>query len=90
MREGVEVKVCPSADGAETFLLCRWAERREKEKAMHERFSERIEKALQSLGRRTRCPSNETTTGSTPPRGRDRDRGAERPSRWIRARRSRR
>jgi transposase len=52
VREGIEVKVCPSADGVETFLLCRSAERREKEKAMHERFSVRIEKALESLARR--------------------------------------
>lgn len=52
VREGIEVKVCPSPDGAETFLLCRSAERREKEKAMHERFSTRIEQALESLARR--------------------------------------
>jgi transposase len=52
VRDGIEVKVCPGTDGAETFLLCRSAERREKEKAMHERFSTRIEAALQSLARR--------------------------------------
>jgi transposase len=52
VRDGIEVKVCPGADGAETYLLCRSAERREKEKAMHERFSARIEAALESLARR--------------------------------------
>jgi transposase len=52
VRDGIEVKVCPGADGAETYLLCRSAERREKEKAMHERFSTRIEAALESLARR--------------------------------------
>ena len=52
VRDGVEVKLCPAPDGAETFLLCRSLERREKEKAMHARFSERIEAGLQSLARR--------------------------------------
>lgn len=52
VRDGIEVKVCPGADGAETYLLCRSADRREKEKAMHERFSARIETALESLARR--------------------------------------
>jgi transposase len=52
VREGVEVKLCPSEEGEEIFLLCRSAERREKESAMHERFSKRIETALESLARR--------------------------------------
>jgi transposase len=52
VREGVEAKLCTGPDGAETFVLCRSVERREKEKAMHERFAERIEKRLRSLGRR--------------------------------------
>lgn len=52
VRDGIEVKICPGAEGAETYLLCRSAERREKEKAMHERFSARIEAALESLARR--------------------------------------
>jgi hypothetical protein len=33
IREGLEVKLCPGPDGSETFILCRSAERREKEKA---------------------------------------------------------
>jgi transposase len=49
IREGLEVKLCPSPDGAETFILCRSADRREKEKAMHARFEKRIEEALARL-----------------------------------------
>jgi transposase len=52
VREGVEAKLCPGPDGTETFLLCRSADRREKERAMHERFAKRIEARLESLGRR--------------------------------------
>jgi len=42
IREGLEVKLCPCPDGDETFILCRSLDRREKEKAMHERFEKRI------------------------------------------------
>jgi len=52
VRDGVEAKLCAGPDGGETFLLVRSAERREKEKAMHERFIERIEDGLQKLERR--------------------------------------
>lgn len=52
IREDIEVKICRGPDGNETFLLCRSASRSEKEKAMHERFSKRIEDGLCSLGRR--------------------------------------
>ncbi len=52
IREDVEVKICRGPDGSETFLLCRSASRIEKEKAMHERFSKRIEEGLQSLAQR--------------------------------------
>jgi transposase len=52
IREDIEVKICRGPDGSETFVLCRSASRGEKEKAMHERFSRRIEEGLQSLGRR--------------------------------------
>lgn len=43
IREDVEVKICRGPEGNETFLLCRSAARVEKERAMHERFSKRIE-----------------------------------------------
>jgi len=52
IREDVEVKICRGPDGKETFLLCRSAVRREKEKAIHERFSKRIDEGLESLSRR--------------------------------------
>jgi transposase len=51
VREGLEVKLCPSADGEETFILCRSAQRREKEKAMHARFEDRIERGLEQMAR---------------------------------------
>jgi transposase len=46
---GVEVKLVPSPDGEETFILARSAERREKEKAIHERFVRRLEERVQQL-----------------------------------------
>jgi transposase len=49
---GVEVKTCPGPDGAETFVLCRSRDRREKERAMHDRFTERIERGLTKLAKR--------------------------------------
>ncbi|MBI2933788.1 MAG: IS1634 family transposase [Planctomycetes bacterium] len=49
---GVQVKACPGPDGQEIFVLCRSGDRREKEKAMHERFATRIQKALQKLAGR--------------------------------------
>ena len=52
VRHGVEAKQCTGPDGAETFVLVRSVERREKERAMHARFSRRIEDGLARLGRR--------------------------------------
>lgn len=49
VHEGLEVKLCPSPDGDETFILCRSEDRREKEKAMHERFAKRIEEGLRKI-----------------------------------------
>lgn len=49
MRDGLEVKTCPSPDGQETFILCRSADRREKEKAMHDRFAKRIREGLEKI-----------------------------------------
>ena len=46
---GVEVKRVPGPEGDETFILARSADRREKEKAMHERFVERMENQLKKL-----------------------------------------
>lgn len=49
VQEGIEVKLVNSPNGRETFVLCRSADRREKEKAIHERFAERIEAGLSKL-----------------------------------------
>ena len=49
VREGLEVKLCPSPDGKESFILCRSAERAVKEKAIHDRFEKRIEEKLTRL-----------------------------------------
>jgi len=49
IRDGLEVKLCPSPDGLETFVLCRSGDRREKEKAMHLRFEQRIEAGLKRI-----------------------------------------
>ena len=52
VRGGLEVKRCASPDGSEVFILCRSADRREKEKAMHEKFQTRIEDALKRMAGR--------------------------------------
>jgi transposase len=52
VEEGVEVKLCSGPEGDETFILCRSAARREKERAIHMRFEKRIEDALAKLAGR--------------------------------------
>ena len=49
VHEGLEVKLCPTEDGQETFILCRSAKRHEKEKAMHDRFTTRMEAGLEKI-----------------------------------------
>jgi hypothetical protein len=49
VRPGLEVKLCPAPGGAETFILCRSADRRAKERAMHERAATRLEEGLKEL-----------------------------------------
>ena len=55
VHDGLEVKLCKGPDGVETFILCRSADRQEKEKAMHERFSKRIIDDLERLERMGIC-----------------------------------
>ena len=43
---GLEVRFCPAPEGEEVFILCRSAQRSEKERAMHERFEKRLEEGL--------------------------------------------
>jgi transposase len=49
VQAGVEVKLVPGPDGEETFILARSADRSQKEKAMHQRFIERMESGLKKL-----------------------------------------
>jgi transposase len=49
VQEGVEVKLVSGPEGNETFILARSVDRREKEKAMHERFIERLEESLRKM-----------------------------------------
>ena len=55
VQAGVEVKLVPGPDGTETFILARSHDRREKEKAMHERFCERMETKLQAMKASAEC-----------------------------------
>lgn len=48
---GVEVKCVAGPDGQEAFVLCRSGARREKERAMHDRFVVRVEAALAKMQR---------------------------------------
>jgi transposase len=49
VQEGVEVKLVSGPEGEEMFILARSADRRQKEKAMHDRFIERLEEALRKM-----------------------------------------
>jgi len=54
VRDGIEVKLCPSPDGDdETFILCRSRDRQEKDAAILKRFEDRIAKRLESM--QARC-----------------------------------
>jgi transposase len=52
IREGLEVRSVADESGSETFILCRSADRAAKERAMRERFEQRIEKGLNAIVRR--------------------------------------
>ncbi|MBV8107532.1 MAG: IS1634 family transposase [Hyphomicrobiales bacterium] len=52
VQEGVEVKLARHPETGETVILCRSADRRAKERAMHDKFSRRIEAALERLAAR--------------------------------------
>ena len=59
IREGLQVqKVCTQAsdeqERPETFILCRSADRAEKERAMRDRFTQRIQEGLEQLQERCR------------------------------------
>ena len=52
VRPEVEVKLVSTGKGEETYVLCRTRGRQEKERAIQQRFSKRLEKALASLQKR--------------------------------------
>jgi transposase len=52
VHEGIEVKLTSHPETGETVILCRSADRRSKERAMHDKFSRRIEEALERLAAR--------------------------------------
>jgi transposase len=52
IRDGVEVKLARCPETGDTVILCRSAERKSKERAMHDKFSRRIEAALARLAAR--------------------------------------
>lgn len=49
VRPGLEIQRCGGAEGKDLFLLCRSADRAAKERAMRERFEQRIEQGLQKI-----------------------------------------
>ncbi len=49
VRPGLEVQRCGGSEGKDFFLLCRSADRATKERAMRERFEQRIEQGLQKM-----------------------------------------
>ena len=49
IREGLEVRLVPGPAGTERFILCRSAERAAKERAMRDRFEQRIEAGLKKI-----------------------------------------
>jgi hypothetical protein len=51
IREGLEVRVVTGQAGTETFVLCRSADRAAKERAMRERFEQRIARGLGAIAR---------------------------------------
>ena len=61
VREGLEVKTCKGPEGSETFILCRSENRKDKERAMRERFQQRIEEGLEKI--RVACDSRRQKLG---------------------------
>ena len=62
IREGLEVKLCPTDAGDEVFILCRSADRRTKEAAMHELFEKRIDVGLAKL--KEACAKSKKKSGT--------------------------
>ena len=52
IRDDVEVKLCPGANGTETYILCRSEMRKEKDRAIVARAGERLSQCLERLRKR--------------------------------------
>jgi len=52
IRDDIEVKLCPTEDGQELYILCRSGQRREKDRAILDRFEKQLDQRIESLGRR--------------------------------------
>lgn len=52
IRDDVEVKLCPGANGTETYILCRSEMRKEKDRAIVGRAGERLSQCLERLRKR--------------------------------------
>jgi hypothetical protein len=52
VREDIESKLTRCPENGKTVVLCRSADRRNKQRAMHDKFSSRIETALERLAAR--------------------------------------
>lgn len=64
VQSGVQVKLCPGPLGDETFVLCRSPQRALKEQAMHERFSQHIEKRLLKMQHRIHNAKRKLNSGT--------------------------
>jgi transposase len=51
IREGLDVRIVPGDSGSETFILCRSTDRAAKERAMRQRFEQRIENGLATIAK---------------------------------------
>ena len=79
VQEGIEVKLARSPTG-ETVILCRSADRRNKERGIHHKFSQRIELALDCLSVRIAPLEEAPRSGDSEPA--DRPHPAEKPACW--------
>ena len=55
VRDQVQVKLIPTPDGQETFILCKTEGRQQKEQAIRNRFATRMEKALDGVKKQVKA-----------------------------------
>ena len=65
VHEGLDVRLVPAPGGQEVLILCRSAERRAKEQAMHERFEKRIEEGLAKIQASCQKKKQQLVTSAT-------------------------